>query len=210
MLFSTSPTKSPLPAEFLDWQVRLRRWTAEARDGAPHIGVAPILLVKRARLGPGASGHSIVCGILPAARHLEKRTEEFRRLYESRHGQGARAIYDAGIDYLKGYYESAEHFDESSLTTLLPSDAPVVDAIRGQSRCALVFHVFETQNENAEGGIRCLQVNCRAEILSSGPVYENVWWHNAVFHGAVTDHVVLHFHHESTFDTRFGNLEAMK
>ena len=53
MLFSTSPKSSPLPAEFLDWQIRLRRWTAEERDGAPHIGVAPILLVVLAGIATG-------------------------------------------------------------------------------------------------------------------------------------------------------------
>ena len=37
----------PLPKEFLDWQVKLRRETMVERNGAPHIGVVPTVAVAR-------------------------------------------------------------------------------------------------------------------------------------------------------------------
>lgn len=195
-----------LPAEFLDWQVRLRRWTVQEKEGAPHVGVAPLLVVRRRGVGPGTTAHSIVCGLLPANGRLTARTQEMRELYERHRTDGARAIYDAGLDYLRGYYANAEDFDSTSITTILPSDAPAVDALGLQPRCALVFHVFDVTGDGVEGGVRCMQLNCTAEILHSGPVYENVWWHNALFHGSVSDHVVIRFAHRESLDTRFGGL----
>jgi len=193
----------------MDWQVRLRRWTAESRDGAPHVGVVPLLLVRQRRFGPGATGHSIVCGLLPREEDLVRCTADFRDLYERHREGGARTIYDAGIDYLKTYYRTPDAFDAGTLTTLLPKDLPVVDALAAHPDCALLFHVFDILDENGEDGVRCTQVNCRAEILESGPVYENVWWHNALFHGMVSDHVVVRFHHRGSLDTRFGILQSL-
>ena len=132
-----------------------------------------------------------------------------REIYECHRAEGARAIYDAGLAYLRTYYARAEEFDASSITTLLASDAPAVDALASQPRCGLVFHVFDVGDGAEEGGIRCLQLNCRAEILHSGLVYDNVWWHNALFHGAVSNHVVVRFHHREALDTRFGGLRRV-
>src|SRR5690349_25176013 len=100
----------PLPDEFIDWQIGLRRWTMTDRDGTPHIGVAPVLLVRRPGVGPGVTGHSIVCGLLPAEDVLERKTAEFQEIYESERAAGARAIYDRGIVYLRDYYNDAAAF----------------------------------------------------------------------------------------------------
>jgi hypothetical protein len=200
----------PLPSDFLDWQVALRRWTAEVRNGSPHVGVAPLLIVRRSRGAPGVTAHSIICGLLPREEELDTKTRQFRELYDTGHPDGARAIYDLGIEYLKGYYESAADFDPLSVTTLLPEDAPVVVALRADPRCALVFHVFELEDTSEVSRLRCLQLNCSAEIHDSGSVYENVLWHNALFHGLVNEHVVLRFRHHQTFDTRFGGLEELR
>ncbi|HEY8516758.1 MAG TPA: hypothetical protein VIS07_14715 [Candidatus Binatia bacterium] len=199
-----------LPEEFLDWQVRLRRWTMEERNGSPHVGVAPLLLVRRPGVGPGASAHAIVCGLLPAEDQLEKKTAEFRAIYEGAAAEGARAIYDRGIAYMRDYYTSTEGFDPTSITTLLPRDSAAVVALRADFRCALVFHVFDMDDKSELSRLRCQQFNCRAEIHESGPVYENVWWHNALFHGKVEDHVVVRFRHQSSYDTLFGGLEALR
>jgi hypothetical protein len=199
----------PLPDEFIDWQIGLRRWTMTDRDGTPHIGVAPVLLVRRPGVGPGVTGHSIVCGLLPAEDVLERKTAEFQEIYESERAAGARAIYDRGIVYLRDYYNDAAAFDQTSVTTLLPRDAPAVVALRVDWRCALVFHVFDANGPDGSEPFRCLQLNCRAELHESGPVYDNVWWHNALFHGAVEDHVVVRFRHHSAYDTLFGGLTPM-
>jgi hypothetical protein len=52
-------------------------------------------------------------------------------------------------------------------------------------------------------------VNCRAEVYEDGPLFDNVWWHNAVFHGKLDDQAMIRFRHQSTFDTRFGALEPL-
>jgi hypothetical protein len=41
-------------------------------------------------------------------------------------------------------------------------------------------------------------------------VYDNVWWHNALFHGKVEDNVVVRFRHQGSYDTLFGGLEAVR
>lgn len=197
-------TSRPLPREFLDWQVKLRRWTMEASHGAPHAGVAPLVTVRRPGPGPGFLSHSIICGLLPHPSLLAEKTEEFRKLYESGIADGARAVYDRGIQYLLDYYQSSEQFDPESITTLMPAKSPLVDALRAEPRCALVFYVFDLTEKSEVGRFRCLNLDARAEVLASGPVYDNVWWHNALFHGPVDEHVVIHFRHEDTFDTRFG------
>lgn len=199
----------PLPKEFLDWQVVLRHHTMVARNGAPHIGVVPTVMVKHPGVQLGVASHSIVCGLLPADRLLEAKTREFRTLYETYSPKGARQLYDQGIEYLLDYYQSSSDFDPSSVTTLLPEDADLVKALRADPSCALVFNVFEPSEPREIGSPRCTQVEARAEVLSSGPVYDNVWWHNTLFHGPADEHVVIRFHHQRSWDTRFGGLQAL-
>lgn len=202
-------TPKPLPPEFLDWQVKLRLWTMEQQHGAPHAGVAPLVVVRSPGVAPGTTAHSIICGILPRKELLEQKTKEFRQLYESGANEGARVVYDRGIEYLKKYYADASIFDPSSLTTLLAKDSPVVRALRADPVCALIFYVFDLRERGEIGRFRCLQLGCRAQVLDAGPVYENVWWHNALFHGTTEAHVVLHFEHQETWDTRFGRFERV-
>jgi hypothetical protein len=199
----------PLPPDLLEWQVRLRRWTMRTRNGTPHPGVAPLLCVAQPGLGPGVAMHGIICGLLPAAHRLSASTEAFRALYERHVAQGARAIYDAAIALLAGAYESVADYDPSSLTSLLPEASAAVRALRAERRCALLFYVFDLDDRTEEGRFRCLQVNCRAELHDAGPLYDNVWWHNALFHGKVDGHLMVHFRHESSFDTRFGALDRV-
>jgi hypothetical protein len=208
MLRSTVPTgHRSLPREFLEWQVRLRAWTARERNGSPHVGVAPLLAVHQPGVGPGVSMHAIICGLLPSPALLADKTAAFRALYEAAAADGARAIYDRGLDYLKEYYRAPEDFDATSISTLLPEDAAAVRALRADPTCALLFYVFELDDSAVERRFRCWQVNCRAELHSDGPIYDNVWWHNALFHGKLDGHVVVRFVHRDTYDTRFGTLE---
>ena len=197
------------PADFLEWQVALRRWTMVQSHGAPHAGVAPLLVVRQPGMAVGVSAHSIICGILPRAEQLEAKTREFRDLYESGIGAGARAVYDRGIEYLKSYYQGAADFDPAAITTLLPRKLPVVDALRAEGRCSLVFYVFDLTDRSEVGKLRCLHVDANAEVLESGPVYDNVWWHNTLFHGPADEHVVVHFRHRATWDTRFGAFDEV-
>jgi len=203
------PQVRPLPAEFLAWQVALRRHTMESRHGAPHAGVAPLVLARRPGTILEVVSHSIICGILPRAEQLAEKTEAFRKLYESGIGDGARAVYDRGIEQMRSYYTSPDDFDPASITTLLPKSLPLVEALRVDPRCALVFHVFDLVDRSEVGKLRCLHLDALAEVLTAGPVYDNVWWHNALFHGPVEDHVVVHFCHLASWDTRFGALEPV-
>jgi hypothetical protein len=209
MLGRRSAKSRPLPREFLEWQVLLRRHTMEVRNGAPHAGVAPLVTVRRPGPGPGFVSSSVICGLLPHPRLLEAKTREFRALYESSIAEGARVVYDRGIRYLLDYYRSADDFDPESITTLLPKKSALVDALRAEPRCGLVFYVFDLSDRSEVGRFRCLHLDAHAEVLESGPVYDNVWWHNTLFHGAADDHVVIHFRHQATFDTRFGALEPV-
>ena len=209
MFKRASGNPRPLPREFLEWQVALRRHTMEERNGAPHAGVAPLVTVQRPGAGPGFISSSVICGLLPHPDQLARKTEEFRNLYESGIADGARAVYDRGIQYLLEYYRRADDFDPDSVTTLLPKKAALVDALRAAPRCALVFFVFDLVDRSDVGRFRCLHLDSFAEVLESGPVYDNVWWHNTLFHGAADDHVVIRFRHEASFDTRFGALEPL-
>jgi hypothetical protein len=199
----------PLPADFLEWQVALRRWTMLETHGAPHAGVAPLVIARQPGLALGVSAHSIICGLLPRAERLESKTREFRDLYEEGVGDGARAVYDRGVAYLKDYYRDAADFDPAAVTTLLHRKLPVVDALRAESSCALVFYVFALAERSEVGRFRCLHVDATAEVLESGPVHDNVWWHNTLFHGPADEHVVVHFRHRGTWDTRFGALDEV-
>lgn len=201
---------APLPVDLLEWQVKLRAMTMHQRHGSPHVGVAPLLAVRQPGVGLGVSMHAIICGLLPSADRLAGSTAEFRALYEEHAGEGARAVYDRGIEYLKDYYRNAADFDRTSLTSLLPRDTPVVHALRADPQCALLFYVFALDDTSEEGRLRCLQVNCRAELHADGPLYDNVWWHNTLFHGPLDDHVMLRFVHQSTYDTRFGVLDEVR
>jgi len=199
---------TPLPAEFLDWQVALRARTMEADNGTPHVGVAPIVSVV-APGSPGWTSHSIICGLLPAAEQLERKTADFRALYEGAASLGAREVYDRGIEYLKDYYRRSEDFDPATITTLLPQDSPVVRALGASPSCSLLFFVFQLGQAPALDRNRCTQLDCVAELHREGPVYDNVWWHNTLFHGPADDHVVVRFRHQRSFDTGFGQLEAL-
>jgi hypothetical protein len=208
MLRRSGPKLRPFPHEFLAWQVALRRHTMEERNGAPHAGVAPLVTVRR----PGGAGFvssSVICGLLPHPRLLARKTEEFRSLYEGGIAEGARAVYDRGIAYLLGYYASPDDFDPQSITTLLPKKVALVDALRAEPRCGLVFYVFDLTDRSEVGRFRCLHLDVWADVLERGPVYDNVWWHNTIFHGAADDHVVVHFRHQASYDTRFGALEPV-
>jgi hypothetical protein len=200
---------SPLPDEFLAWQVELRAHTALARGGKPHVGVTPLVTVRNPGVGPGFTSHSIICGILPRRDQLEKKTGEFRALYEDHVGEGARTVYDHGIAYLKEYYRSTADFDPIGITTLLPRDLPLVRALRAYPSCALVFHLFDLDDRSDVGRPRTWQLDCEADLLEEGPVYDNVWWHNTLFHGPTDDHVVVRFRHQGSHDTRFGALQGM-
>jgi hypothetical protein len=202
-------TAVAMPSELLEWQVRLRRWTMEARDGAPHVGVAPLLLVRHSGVGPGVAAHGIICGLLPRADLLDRKTRELRAIYEEERGHGIRAIYDRGIAYLRDYYRSAEAFDRTSVTTLLPADAPAVAALRLDPTCALVFYVFELEATGEETRHRCVQLSGRAELHADGPIYDNVWWHNTLFHGMVEDHVVVRVRCERADATAWGGFTPM-
>jgi hypothetical protein len=200
----------PLPKEFLSWQVALRHHTMHARNGAPHMGVVPVVCVKRPGAPLGVAIHNVVCGLLPHPRLLDAKTREFRDLYETNIAKGARAVYDAGIEYLLDYYTSTDAFDAGSITSLLPADLPLVEALRAERRSSLVFNVFDTDAPDRLGIPRCNQIDCSVDVLESGPVYDNVWWHNTLFHGKADGHVVLHFKHERSFDTRFGGFSALR
>jgi hypothetical protein len=199
----------PLPADFLAWQVALRRRTMFEANGAPHAGVAPLVLARQPGLALGVSAHSVICGLLPRPELLAAKTREFRELYENGIAEGSRRVYDRGIAYLKEYYRSAADFDAHSITTLLPRKLPLVDALRAESRCALCFYVFDLVDRSEEGRLRCLHLDCTAELLEEGPVYDNVWWHNTLFHGPADEHVVVHFRHRASWDTRFGAFDAV-
>lgn len=204
------PRPQPLPKEFLSWQVSLRHHTMVARNGAPHIGVVPTVMVRHPGLGLGIASHSIVCGLLPHERLLEAKTREFRALYEAHADAGARRLYDQGIEYLLDYYQSADDFDAASLTSLLPADTELTKALRADASCALVFNVFDPSEPVEIGAPRCVQIEARGEVLTEGPVYDNVWWHNTLFHGPADEHVVIHFTHTRSWDTRFGGLQALR
>ncbi len=198
-----------MPAEILEWQVRLRRFTMEERAGSPHAGVAPLLVVRNPGVGPGVSAHGIICGLLPRPDTLAAKTREFRAIYEDERTKGTRAIYDRGIVYLKDYYHSAADFDRDSITTLLPVDAPAVAALRLDPSCALVFYVFELEATAEVARYRCVQMSCRAELHATGPIYDNVWWHNTLFHGMVDDHLVVRFRHERSDVTAWGGFTPL-
>ena len=56
------------------------------------------------------------------------------------------------------------------------------------------------------GVARTLQIK---SVFAGLPVYDNVWWHNTLFHGPADEHVVVHFRHRATWDTRFGAFDEV-
>ena len=200
----------PLPPEFLAWQVTLRlgRWSEQ--HGAPHAGVAPLVVVRPPGVALGASVHSIICGLLP--RPDAARREDARSSASSTRPASPRAprrlrprhrVPEATTTPTPSPSTPAQHHDAAA------PKLPLVDALRAESRCALVFYVFDLRDRSEVGRFRCLHLDCRAEVLERGPVYDNVWWHNTLFHGPADDHVVVHFRHEASWDTRFGRFDRV-
>jgi hypothetical protein len=70
--------------------------------------------------------------------------------------------------------------------------------------------VFSADDPGTLGNPRCQQLDCIVDVLSQGPVFDNVWWHNTIFHGMADEHVVLRFKHQRSWDTRFGGLQALR
>lgn len=200
---------NPFPAEFLEWQVRLRHHTATQRGGSPHVGVAPLLTVRRPGTALGVVTHSIICGILPTPDQLDAKTAEFRETYERSIPNGARSAYDAGITMLQSYYSDVTSFDPCSLSTLVSEDSAVVHSLRAESRCSLLFYVFNLDKQTELDRFRCMHIDARAEVLRKGPVFENVWWHNTLFHGKAENSVVIHFRHQRTIETAWGGFQLV-
>jgi hypothetical protein len=194
---------------FLSWQVKLRAWTMAKQHGAPHAGVAPIVSVRRPGTALGVSNHSIICGLLPRRELLAAKTAEFRALYDRLSPEGARGLYDAGIAYLTSYYADARDFDASSVTTLLHAKSPVVEALRAEPACSLLFYVFDLRDRSEIGAFRCWQLDCRAALHERGDVFDNVYWHNALFHGMEDDRVAVQFFHQRAWDTQFASFSAL-
>lgn len=86
----------------------------------------------------------------------------------------------------------------------------MVLALRAEPRCSLVFYVFDLRDRSDVGRFRSVQIDARAEVLESGPVFDNVWWHNTLFHGPADDCVVIRFGHDRSYDTRFGQLATLR
>lgn len=208
MANAPTPT-TPLPADFLAWQVDLRRTTMTEGRGAPRAGVAPLLTVRRPGRHLGVSTSSIICGLLPAPELLAAKTEEFRALYEEFAPAGAKAVYDRGITYLVDYYTDPAKFDPTSVTTLLRGDSDSVVALAAEPSCQLLFYVFDLVDRTPLGRFRCISVDCEAELLRAGAVFDNVWWHNTLFHGPLEGAVVVRFHHRGSWDTGFGRFDRL-
>ena len=140
---------------------------------------------------------------------LDAKTAEFRETYERSIRDGARAAYDAGIELLQSYYSDVESFDPCSLSTLVSEDSAVVHSLRAEPRCSLLFYVFNLERQTELDRFRCIQIDARAEVLRSGPLFENVWWHNTLFHGKAEHSVVIHFRHVRSVDTAWGGFQVV-
>ena len=114
------------------WRRCLLRWSMIEHHGAPHIGAAPLLLVSRPDVGPGASGHSIAIGLVPEARRLIASTDRLRELYQARRDGDWSAARRSEIQYLQAYYEDVDHFHPRLLTTLLPAGASAVQMLKAE------------------------------------------------------------------------------
>jgi hypothetical protein len=199
----------PLPMSFLEWQVSLLRWSMIEHHGAPHIGAAPLLLVERPGTGPGVSGHSIAIGLVPRAPRLIASTDRLRELYGARRDGDWSQARRNEIQYLHDYYRSAEHFQPRLLTTLLPADVSAVERLESAPRCSLVFRAFELKDRIEDGQMRCMQIECEAQIVRSGPLFKHVYWHHALFHGLADDHVAIAFRHLASYETALGSFDPM-
>lgn len=200
----------PLPTSFLQWQVSLRLRTMLEEGGAPHAGVAPLLTVRAPQAPVGSITYSIICGVLPAPDALAAKTAEFKALYDENIEQGARHVYDRGLEYLKSYYQQPlSAFDPDTITTLMNEDSPLVAALEKDPRASLTFYVFNLRSREELDKLRCHHLECQVEIHKNGPVYDNVWWHNTLFHGKADNMVVLRCRHLRSYDTRFGRREEI-
>jgi hypothetical protein len=84
-----------------------------------------------------------------------------------------------------------------------------VEALRAEPACSLLFYVFDLRDRSEIGSFRCWQLDCRAELHERGEVFDNVYWHNALFHGLEEERVVVQFVHERAWNTQFGSFSAL-
>ena len=105
--------------------------------------------------------------------------------------------------------EKMADFDPQTITTLLAAGSPLVRALEAAPRCSLLFNVFDPADSTKLGSPRSQQFDMVSHVYTEGPVYENVWWHNALFHGKADNHVVVAFRHERSWDTAFGQVDSL-
>ena len=194
---------------FLEWQVGLLRWSMVEHHGAPHIGAVPLLLVNRLGMGLAVSGHSIAIGLVPRAPRLIASTDRLRELYRARRDGDSSDARRNEILYLREYYQDTADFQPRLITTLLAADVAAVELLAESPPCSLVFRVFELKDRIEDGQMRCMQIECEAQIVRSGPLFEHVYWHHALFHGTADDHVAIAFRHVASYQTALGAFEAM-
>ena len=194
----------------------LRAHTMAERNGAPHVGVAPLVTVRQVGSPLGVSTHSIICGVLPRPDLLAAKTAEFRELYESTKGRGSRATYDAGIEYLKGYYVSPDLFDPDSITTLVRMDSPLAVALAADPALPPAVLRLQSWPGRIRGARPTTSTASVAWSSTAAPSCTRAARCTTTCGGTTPSSTArttaawsLRFRHLATFDTRFGRLEAV-
>ena len=170
MAASRGPRTRRCPTEFLDWQVELRLWTMEQRNGAPHAGVAPLVVVRRRASAPASTAHSIICGLLPrpdAARGEDRGVPRALRGAARRgRARGLRPRHRVPEELLRTRREPS-----TRRASRRSSDGRAGGA-RAARRAALRARLLRLRPARAQRGRQASAASsssCRAEVLALGP-----------------------------------------
>ena len=183
----------PLPKEFLDWQVApaslhtmtraqrraAHRGGADRRDRAASVAWASVW-----------SSHSVVCGLLPHPRLLDGKTHEFERALRGRtsttvpegrlrrrHRVPARLLRLGTDDFDPGHHHHA----------CSPKNCAIWSTRCAPTRsCSARLQRIQRGLDPDSTLAACAARRSTATVRRStrtAPVYDNVWWHNTLFHG---------------------------
>jgi hypothetical protein len=157
---------------FLFWQCRIRQIAMRQAGGRPSPGMQPRLL--------DASGAEIAkhLTVLLLPKEPAESTAFFR--FQVTRSADPRDIYERALAYLQAdFFQQPATFSDE-LLAIVPSGSRILDEIRREFRCVLVFDQFAQR----------FTIPCQVrELDSRDPAREAAIWHNRLFNPALPDGV---------------------
>ena len=190
----------------------LRAWTMDARNGSPHVGVAPLLTVAQPGRRPGrrdAQRSSAAC--CRAADRLDAippssaaSTSAAPRAARARSTTAASSTCSATTSDVDAFDPTSDHLAAAERCRR------ACEALRADAalRARLLRLRPRRQVRGAAASAAC-RSTAAPSCTTQGPSTTTSGGTTRSSTGSSTDHVMVRFRHESSYDTRFGALDRL-